>query len=117
MAGVVVVEEAPTGLDPQALLQRLNTKGCGAVVSFIGITRETEGEADVLRLEFDAWQDKLQPVLKQLAKTAIEIHGVRAVAMAIEQEVSVRKSPSLLFMSPALTARKRSSPASGSLTS
>ncbi|RJU98727.1 MAG: molybdenum cofactor biosynthesis protein MoaE [Candidatus Poseidoniales archaeon] len=82
MAGVVVVEEAPTGLDPQALLQRLNTKGCGAVVSFIGITRETEGEADVLRLEFDAWQDKLQPVLKQLAKTAIEIHGVRAVAMA-----------------------------------
>ena len=82
MAEVVVVEEAPTGLDPQGLLQRLNTKGCGAVVSFIGITRETEGEADVLRLEFDAWQDKLQPVLKQLAQTAIEIHGVRAVAMA-----------------------------------
>ena len=82
MAGIVVVEEALTGLDPQALLQRLNTKGCGAVVSFIGITRETEGDADVLRLEFDAWQDKLQPVLKQLAQTAIEIHGVKAVAMA-----------------------------------
>ena len=53
----VVVEEAPDVLQPDALRSKLNTEGCGAVVSFVGLTRETEGEADVLRLEFDAWQD------------------------------------------------------------
>ena len=82
MDGVVLVEEAPATLDPEGLLQRLDTKGCGAIVSFVGLTRETEGDAQVLRLEFDAWQDKLQPVLQRLAQQAIREHGVWAVAMA-----------------------------------
>ncbi len=69
-------------LDPNGLRSRMNTEGCGAVVSFVGLTRETEGDADVLRLEFDAWQDKLTPVLSRLAEEAIEHFGVRSVAMA-----------------------------------
>jgi molybdopterin synthase catalytic subunit len=56
--------------------------GCGAVVSFVGLTRETEGDADVLRLEFDAWQDKLTPVLESLAHQSIARFGVTSVAMA-----------------------------------
>ncbi|MGB0516349.1 MAG: molybdenum cofactor biosynthesis protein MoaE [Poseidonia sp.] len=82
MTGFVLVEEAPDVLRPDMLRSRLNTEGCGAVVSFVGLTRETEGEADVLRLEFDAWQDKLTPVLKGLAEQAIQNFGVMAVAMA-----------------------------------
>ena len=82
MAGRVVVEEAPDVLDPQALRQRLNTNDCGAVVSFVGLTRETEGTADVLRLEFDAWQDRLTPVLERLAHEAIKRFAVLSVAMA-----------------------------------
>ena len=82
MTGFVLVEEAPDVLRPDMLRSRLNTEGCGAVVSFVGLTRETEGEADVLRLEFDAWQDKLTPVLKGLAEQAIKNFGVMAVAMA-----------------------------------
>ena len=82
MTGFVLVEEAPDVLRPDLLRSRLNTEGCGAVVSFIGLTRETEGEADVLRLEFDAWQDRLTPVLKGLAEQAIQNFGVMAVAMA-----------------------------------
>ena len=82
MTGFVLVEEAPDVLRPDTLRSRLNTEGCGAVVSFVGLTRETEGEADVLRLEFDAWQDKLTPVLKDLAEQAIQNFGVLAVAMA-----------------------------------
>lgn len=82
MSGVIVVEEAPDALDPQALLSRLPTEGCGAIVSFLGITRGTEGEADVIRLEFDAWQDRLNPVLHRLASEAIATFGVQAVAMA-----------------------------------
>ncbi|MEC8398848.1 MAG: molybdenum cofactor biosynthesis protein MoaE [Candidatus Thermoplasmatota archaeon] len=78
----VVVEEAPDVLQPGALRSKLNTEGCGAVVSFVGLTRETEGEADVLRLEFDAWQDKLTPVLRRLADEAVDRFGVLSVAMA-----------------------------------
>ena len=82
MTGFVLVEEAPDVLRPDLLRSRLNTEGCGAVVSFVGLTRETEGKADVLRLEFDAWQDRLTPVLKGLAEQAIQNFGVMAVAMA-----------------------------------
>ena len=82
MAGRVGVEEAPDVLHPEALRQRLNTNDCGAVVSFVGLTREHEGDADVLRLEFDAWQNKLTPVLERLANEAIEGFGIASVAMA-----------------------------------
>ena len=82
MSGAVLVEEAPDVLDPNGLRSRMDTKGCGAVVSFVGLTRETEGYADVLRLEFDAWQDKLTPVLSRLAEEAIEHFSVHSVAMA-----------------------------------
>ena len=82
MSGTILVEEAPDVLNPDDLLKRLNTVGCGAVVSFVGLTRETEGNADVLRLEFDAWQDKLTPVLESLARQSIERFGVTSVAMA-----------------------------------
>ena len=82
MTARVIVEEAPDSLLPDALRFKLNTEGCGAVVSFVGLTRETEGQAGVLRLEFDAWQDRLTPVLQRLANEAIERFGVFSVAMA-----------------------------------
>lgn len=82
MNGVILVEEAPLSLDAQGLLSRLDTSGCGAVVSFLGLTREWEGDAQVHRLEFDAWQDKLSPVLAGLAQQAIETYGVGAVAIS-----------------------------------
>ena len=82
MTARVIVEEAPDSLLPDALRSKLNTEGCGAVVSFLGLTRETEGQAGVLRLEFDAWQDRLTPVLQRLANEAIERFGVFSVAMA-----------------------------------
>ena len=78
----ILVEEAPDALLPHALRAKMNTEGCGAVVSFVGLTRETEGEADVLRLEFDAWQDRLTPVLRRLAEEATREFGVLSVAMA-----------------------------------
>mgnify|MGYP001250702215 FL=1 len=82
MSGAIIVQEAPDVLQPEALRRSLDTAGCGAVVSFVGLTRETEGDADVLRLEFDAWQDKLTPVLERLAGQAIQDFGVLSVAMA-----------------------------------
>jgi len=56
MDGHIIIEEAVNALDENALKAKLPIDGCGAVVSFLGITRGTEGGTEVLRLEFDAWQ-------------------------------------------------------------
>lgn len=82
MAGHILIEEAAEALDDVALKAKLPTEGCGAIVSFLGITRGKEGDADVLRLEFDAWQEQLTSVLYGLAEQAIGKFGVLAVAMA-----------------------------------
>ncbi|MBL72082.1 MAG: molybdenum cofactor biosynthesis protein MoaE [Euryarchaeota archaeon] len=78
----VIVDTPSARLEPDALLQRLPVDGVGAVVSFVGLTRGTEGDAKVLRLEFDAWQEQLPKVLHDLAVQAGETHGLRAVAIA-----------------------------------
>lgn len=78
----VTIQEAPHALDHEALRQQLETVGCGAIVSFLGITRGTEGDAEVYALEFDAWQEKLGPVLKNLANQACDTFGMLSVAMA-----------------------------------
>ena len=78
----ITIQEAPHALDHEALRQQLETVGCGAIVSFLGITRGTEGDAEVYALEFDAWQEKLGPVLKNLANQACDTYGTLSVAMA-----------------------------------
>ena len=78
----ITIQEAPHALDNEALRQQLETVGCGAIVSFLGITRGTEGDAEVYALEFDAWQEKLGPVLENLANQACDTFGTLSVAMA-----------------------------------
>ena len=78
----ITIQEAPHALDHEALRQQLETIGCGAIVSFLGITRGTEGDAEVYALEFDAWQEKLGPVLENLANQACDTFGALSVAMA-----------------------------------
>ncbi len=78
----VLIEVAERALDPDALRARLPISGCGAMVSFVGITRgEVDGVA-VERLEFDAWRDRLPEVLEDLAQQAIDEFGLGSVAMA-----------------------------------
>ena len=82
MGGEIIIMEAPENLDHQTLLEQLDLTGCGAVVSFLGITRGHDNGIEIYRLEFDAWQDKLGNVLQLLAETAIENFGISKVAMA-----------------------------------
>lgn len=78
----IIIEEASEALDHDALRQQLETEDCGAIVSFLGITRGKEGDAEVYALEFDAWQEKLGPVLEDLAQRACDSFGTLSVAMA-----------------------------------
>lgn len=82
MGDEIIIMEAPESLDHQSLLEHLDLTGCGAVVSFLGITRGYDNGIEIYRLEFDAWQDKLGNVLQLLAETAIENFGISKVAMA-----------------------------------
>ncbi len=82
MAENVIIELATNTLDYDGLRDKLNFTNCGCIVSFIGITRgQDEGEA-VLRLEFDAWQDSLEKVLRELAEQAITRFMVLGIAMS-----------------------------------
>ena len=82
MSNRVIVEEAPDVLDPNALLSKLPTDTCGAIVSFIGITRGIDNGKQVYSLEFDAWQSKLNPTLQRLGEEAIEKFGIEYAALA-----------------------------------
>ena len=74
--------KAPDALDVNALRSKLQTDGCGAIVSFIGITRGMDDGEEVLRLEFDAWQEKLSQTLRGLAEDAMSQFGLHSIAMA-----------------------------------
>ena len=82
MAGDIVITESPINLDHQSLLDALDLQGCGAVVSFLGITRGYDDGVKIHRLEFDAWQDKLGSVLHSLASEEIDKVGVKKIAMS-----------------------------------
>ena len=69
-------------LDPDALRNHLQLHGNGAVVSFVGHVRGIDDGEEVLALEFDAWREKLEPVLQRLAEESLDRHGVKSVVLA-----------------------------------
>jgi molybdopterin converting factor subunit 1 len=63
----------PLSLDP--LLERVKDPGAGAVVSFLGVTRE------VPRLEYEAYAEMAEPKMTEIVERAIERHGLCAAAV------------------------------------
>ncbi len=82
MDGDIIIRESPTNLDHQSLLESMDLEGCGAIVSFLGITRGFDNGVQIYRLEFDAWQEKLGEVLHGLATEAIDKFSVKKIAMS-----------------------------------
>ncbi|MAO70431.1 MAG: molybdenum cofactor biosynthesis protein MoaE [Euryarchaeota archaeon] len=78
----IIIEISESELDAELLKNKLNFEGCGAVVSFIGITRDLEGGERVLQLEFDAWIEQLKPTLSGIAETIKEEFGVSGIAIS-----------------------------------
>ena len=78
----VVVIPAPDDLNSDHVMSKLSMDGCGSVVSFLGITRGQDDGVKVEGLEFDAWEEKLPIVLRNLGENAISKFGVYSVAMA-----------------------------------
>ena len=69
-------------LDIAELRGLVDSEGCGSIVSFVGITRGMEDGFSVKSLEFDAWEDRLEDVLRSIADQSISKFGVKSVVMA-----------------------------------
>ena len=66
------VTDEPLALDP--LLERVRDPRAGAVVSFLGVTRE------VAELEYEAYAEMAQREIAEIVRRAIERHGLCAAA-------------------------------------
>jgi len=78
----VIIRIEESKLDPNFLRSLLNIEGCGSVVSFVGLTRGDDNGIKVKRLEFDAWENKLNHILSDIAKTSIDKFSVKSVLVA-----------------------------------
>jgi molybdopterin synthase catalytic subunit len=67
------VTREPLSLD--ALARRVRDPRAGAVVTFQGVTREVE------RLEYEAYAEMAEPKLAEIARGAVERHGLCAAAV------------------------------------
>ncbi len=80
MAVHIEVDSKP--LDISRLRGIIDSKGCGSVVSFVGLTRDVEDGVLVKGLEFDAWENELPRVLQRIAEEAISTFGVNFIVMS-----------------------------------
>jgi molybdopterin synthase catalytic subunit len=78
----ILIENAPKHLEANTLRSKMDTEGCGSIVSFLGLTRGIDNGVEVHHLEFDAWSEKLPGVLHELASQAIGLFGVHSIAMS-----------------------------------
>jgi molybdopterin synthase catalytic subunit len=68
----VRVTDAPLSLDP--LLERVRDPRAGAVVGFLGVTREVE------LLEYEAYTEMAEKEIERIVRGAVERHGLCAAA-------------------------------------
>ena len=78
----IIIEVCESELDSELLKKKLKFDGCGAIVSFIGITRDLEEGEKVIKLEFDAWFERLGPTLREIAERNKELFQVNGIAIA-----------------------------------
>ncbi len=81
MSQVVVVVE-PEKIDVDGLRKLLDIKGCGSIVSFVGLTRGEADGVEVERLEFDAWEEELPSALQSISIDALGRFGANSVVIA-----------------------------------
>lgn len=78
----VTVQVEYENLDPNQLLKKLMFSNSGAIVSFTGLTRGDEDGIKVYSLDFDAWEEQLPNVLRDLGHKSLIQFGVESVAIA-----------------------------------
>ncbi|HVL33728.1 MAG TPA: molybdenum cofactor biosynthesis protein MoaE [Actinomycetota bacterium] len=66
-------------LDVATLVAKIRSDDCGGLVVFEGTTRSPSDGRIILRLEYEAWEDRAETQLRALAEEAMQRFGARGV--------------------------------------
>ncbi|MGH7822260.1 MAG: molybdenum cofactor biosynthesis protein MoaE [Candidatus Binatia bacterium] len=81
MRSVDMFDVTRSAIDPAALIAAVGKPGAGAVVLFLGTTRDNNAGRRVIRLEYEAYPDMAVREMRRIADEAIARFGATAVAM------------------------------------
>lgn len=78
-----MLEIVETPIDPAALIAAVRTDACGAVVTFLGVVRETSSEdpRPVQRIRYEAYAALAVPQLREIADAARARFGPLEIAI------------------------------------
>ena len=68
-------------LDPGSVVELVQHPGAGAIVTFVGTTRDHTGDRKVLRLEYEAYRPMADEQLQRVADEMMDQWGLTGVAI------------------------------------
>ena len=77
-----MIEITREPLDPEAITARVRKDTNGAVVTFLGVTRDSTGNRNVLHLEYEAYRPMADHKLAEIAEEMRDRWSVEDVAIA-----------------------------------
>jgi MoaE-MoaD fusion protein len=77
--GSLLLSKAP--LDVAAVVAEASSDEAGAISTFVGTVRRKSRGREVVRLEYEAFEEMAEPMLRSLADELTEKHGLCAVAI------------------------------------
>ncbi|HVL91304.1 MAG TPA: molybdenum cofactor biosynthesis protein MoaE [Actinomycetota bacterium] len=93
-----IVVTAVTGepIDVAAFVARIRRPECGGLVAFEGSTRSPSQGRRVQQLEYEAWLERAEAVLDELAKQAVRTYGLGGAVAVHRTGVVPIGEPSVL---------------------
>ena len=77
-----MIEITVRELDPEAITASVRRRSNGAVVTFLGATRDSTQDREVLHLEYEAYQPMAEKKLAEVADEMRERYGVEHFALS-----------------------------------
>lgn len=96
MNPVIVTAVTAQPIDVATLVASIRRPECGGLVAFEGSTRSPSEGRHVERLEYEAWVDRAEKQIDELARTAAETYGLGGVVAVHRTGVVPIGEPSVL---------------------
>ena len=77
-----MIEVTYEALDPEAITARVRSDSAGAVITFLGTTRDTTADRDVLYLEYEAYEPMAEKKLTEVRREMMEKWPLTGVAIS-----------------------------------
>ena len=77
-----MIEITYDALDPEAITDRVRSDSAGAVITFLGTTRDTTADRDVLYLEYEAYEPMAEKKLDEVRREMMEKWPLTGVAIS-----------------------------------